>query len=293
MRRRNWAIGCALAGFSALWAQAPAWAHQPVMDMAPRWQGGYGFQVRHESYGSDKLMSGTSEVGNPFNLDKELDTTWLEGIYTFRRELRLSVKVPYVDQQRTVLQNGAPVTLSGSGLGDVVVGMLFKRYKNQASATGNIALTTSIRLSTGDSSGDYPVGDGSTDFGLSFSKSMERANFYQYYDLFYWENREGDRGIHRGNELGLDVNLGWHPYHKNLTNTGVFVMMDFSLRNEERGRDLKGVTGGKRVSGGPVLVYYRQGMMIRAEYKYPFHEDVYNTQLSRGPEFNVGIGFVF
>ena len=28
-------------------------AHQPVMDMAPRWSGGYGFQVRYESFGSD------------------------------------------------------------------------------------------------------------------------------------------------------------------------------------------------------------------------------------------------
>jgi hypothetical protein len=28
-------------------------AHQPVMDMAPRWSGGYGFQIRYESFGSD------------------------------------------------------------------------------------------------------------------------------------------------------------------------------------------------------------------------------------------------
>ena len=123
----------------ALLAQVSAWAHQPVMDMAPRWQGGYGFQVRHESYGSDKLLSGDAEIGNPFNLEKEVDITWLEGIYTFRREVRLSVKAPFVDQRRTVLQNGTPVNLSGSGLGDVEVGMLFKRYKNQAAATGNIA----------------------------------------------------------------------------------------------------------------------------------------------------------
>jgi hypothetical protein len=31
-------------------------AHQPVMDMAPRWDGGYGFQVRYESYGSDHTI---------------------------------------------------------------------------------------------------------------------------------------------------------------------------------------------------------------------------------------------
>lgn len=32
-----------------------AWGHQPVMDMAPRWQGGYGLQVRVESEQKNKL----------------------------------------------------------------------------------------------------------------------------------------------------------------------------------------------------------------------------------------------
>jgi len=31
---------------------ALVFAHQPVMDMAPRWNGGYGFQVRYERFGS-------------------------------------------------------------------------------------------------------------------------------------------------------------------------------------------------------------------------------------------------
>ena len=31
--------------------------HQPVMDMAPRWSGGYGFQVRYESFGSDQQIN--------------------------------------------------------------------------------------------------------------------------------------------------------------------------------------------------------------------------------------------
>ena len=34
-----------------------AFAHQPVMDMAPRWSGGYGFQIRHESFGSDRMIN--------------------------------------------------------------------------------------------------------------------------------------------------------------------------------------------------------------------------------------------
>ena len=42
-----------------------ALAHQPVVDMAPRWNGGYGFQTRVEHANSDTI-------------------TWLEGVYTFK-----------------------------------------------------------------------------------------------------------------------------------------------------------------------------------------------------------------
>lgn len=38
------------------------------MDMAPRWEEGYGFQVRYENFGSDDLMDGDSEISNPLGL---------------------------------------------------------------------------------------------------------------------------------------------------------------------------------------------------------------------------------
>ncbi len=78
-----------------------------------------------------------------------------------------------------------------------------------------------------------------------------------------------------------------------MKNEGVFLMMDASLRYEDRGRNLQGTTGGTRLSMGPVFVYYLGGMMFRAEYKYAVYEDLFDTQVSRGSELNVGIGFVF
>jgi len=282
-----------LLAFAGIALTSNVWAHQPVMDMAPRWAHGYGFQIRHESYGSDTLLSGDSKVNNLFDRENDIRITWLEGIYTFRREVRLSVKIPYVDHHRTVVQNGAPVQQSGSGLGDVIIGAPLKRYINHATGTRNIAFTPSIRLPTGSTSGDYPVGDGSTDLGVSFSASFEKANLYQYYDLFYWKNGDGHRGIDDGDEVGFDANIGWHPYHDNVKNEGVFLMLDASLRYQDKGQNLQGTTGGKRVSMGPVFVYYRGGIMFRAEYKYPIYEDLFGTQVSRGSEINVGIGFVF
>ncbi|WP_229381106.1 hypothetical protein [Shewanella psychropiezotolerans] len=70
-------------------------------------------------------------------------------------------------------------------------------------------------------------------------------------------------------------------------------MLDISARLEQEGRDSAGTTGGKRLSAGPIFVWYRAGIMFRAEYKLPLYEDVEGIQVSYGEEFTLGIGFVF
>jgi len=269
------------------------WAHQPVMDMAPRWQGGYGFQIRQENTRSDTLRQGDSEVSDAGDVKKEVDTTWLEGIYTFERWIRLSLKIPWINQRQTLIENGNEIKKSGKGLGDVIVGLLLKRYKNEESSTGNIAFTPSLRLPTGSTAGDLPVSDGSLDLSLSFSKSLESELFYQYYDLFYWINGEGKDGYQEGNELGLDINIGLHPYHDNLTNTGIFVMLDVSARSQEKGTSINGTTGGDRINTGPVFVYYQDNIMFRTDISFPIYEKVDGTQFSSGRKLNVGIGMTF
>ena len=57
-------------------------AHQPVMDMAPRWEGGYGFQTRIESFSSSTLKQGNRKTKNPLGLTNEKTIVWLEGIYS-------------------------------------------------------------------------------------------------------------------------------------------------------------------------------------------------------------------
>lgn len=271
----------------------PLWAHQPVMDMAPRWKDGFGFQFRQESFLFKDVMSGRNSIENPFGLEKRVDKIWLEGIYTFRREVRLSFKLPQIHQSRGVLIDGMPIHQSAEGFGDLIIGLPLKRYTNRATRTGNIAFTPSIRLPSGSTDGDFPLGDGSLDFGFSFSKSIETKGVYQYYDLFYWKNGEGEQGMEPGDEVGLDVNIGVHPYHNNLKNQGLFLMLDLSGRYEREGRNLVGFTGGRQLNIGPVLVLYRGGVMFRAEYSLPVFESVEGTQLAKTRKFNIGIGFVF
>ncbi|CAM3310830.1 transporter [Shewanella violacea] len=282
-----------MLGFTVMFTSLPALAHQPVMDMAPRWEGGWGFQLRQQNISADTLLDGTTKIANQAKLSINIDKLWLEGIYTFKREVRLSVKLPYIKQSRTVIRANAPVYESGSGIGDLIIGLPLKRYRNEIDSTGNIAITPSIRLPTGSTDASFPLGDGSIDLGLSLSASFEQAKWYQYYDLFYWINNQGSKQIDKGDELGLDINIGWHPYHDNLSNTGVFLMLDISARLEQKGQDSAGITGGKRVSAGPVFVWYRAGAMLRVEYKLPLYEDVEAIQVSYGDEFTLGIGLVF
>lgn len=106
MRRVTFAGLCLLAGQVA--------AHQPVMDMAPRWAGGYGIQARLEHFDSQS-------------------TTWLEGVYTFDRSVRATFKLPY--------RNG--------GVGDLILGLPLKKYSNRGALTSNWGITPSVRLPTG------------------------------------------------------------------------------------------------------------------------------------------------
>ncbi|MDM3870801.1 transporter [Porticoccus sp. W117] len=277
-------------------------AHQPVMDMAPRWNDGYGFQLRHESYGSGKLLAGSGELSNSNGLERHVNKTWLEGIYTFNPSKRITFKLPYVEQRRVALVDGQPVAQSNSGLGDLILAMPLKRYTNKGANTSNWGITPQIRLPTGSSSGDFAISDGSVDLGLSVSYSAEgfpfgkdKPSLYQLYDLFYWYNREGDDRMREGDVVGLDINLGLHPIHNNNTNSGMYLMWDVSARHTQAPNEFTRTTasGGKRVHSGPVLVLYRGNMMFRAEYKLALYEKVDGLSLSRGDEFTVGIGWTF
>ena len=98
------------------------WAHQPVMDMAPRWDGGYGIQTRFEHF-------------------DDTNTVWLEGVYTWDRSIRATFKLPHRDGE----------------IGDLILGLPLKKYFNEGTLTGNWSFTPSVQLPTGED-GDWDVG---------------------------------------------------------------------------------------------------------------------------------------
>jgi hypothetical protein len=209
--------------------------------------------------------------------------------------VRVTFKLPYVEQTRIKNVGGVGVKQKNSGLGDLVLGVPLKHYINKGGGTQNFSFTPSLRVPTGSASGDFPISDGSLDIGLSFSHNYESAKYYTLIDLFYWINRKGKHEMREGNELGLDINLGYHPLHDDPTNSGMFIMWDVTARHHDKpnASTLTTASGGKRVHTGPVLVLYKDNMMFRSEYKHLVYEKTSQVSNSRGNEFNISIGVTF
>lgn len=284
------------AGLSWLLLMPPAGAHQPVMDMAPRWKRGWGFEVRHEWRRSEKLKDGDASVENPLGRERRVNATWLEGVYAFVPEFRLTAKIPWIDQRRTIDRNSQAVEQSGRGWGDLVLGAPMKHLIVGPGTLADLALTPSLRVPTGDTSDAFPIGDGSTDFGLSLTYKRDIPWFYQYYDLFYWANGRGkkDLNVNRdGDEVGLDINWGVLPYHNNAANTGVWMMLDLQGRYQDRGSDADGTTGGLRFSAGPMVMFYKDNLMLHLQYTVPVYEQYNGSQVTYGHEVTAGIGVAF
>jgi hypothetical protein len=202
-------------------------AHQPVMDMTPRWDAGYGFQTRVEHFNS-------------------VTTTWLEGVYTWDKSVRATFKLPYRD----------------GAMGDLILGLPLKKYKNEPNRTSNWSFTPSVQIPTSSDRSDWEL-------GLSFSYSAETQRAYQLFDLYVWEDR-----------VGFDMNIGIAD--RRGQGHGFFWLWDVSALTTD--------SQGDRIQTGPVAVYFKKNLMVRAEYKALVYER--DSQWSGG-YFSLGLGLVF
>lgn len=208
-----------------LGASNTAQAHQPIMDMAPRWNNGYGIQTRVEHANSET-------------------TAWLEGVYTFKPSVRMTLKIPTVDGE----------------VGDAILAVPLKRYANKGGFTSNWGFTPSVRMPTG--------GGSDWDAGLSVSYSSETRDFYQLYDLYAL-----------GDGRGLDINIG--AVHANGKGSSWFTLWDVSAFDSD---------SGQRILTGPVVVYFKRNLVMRAEYKFAAYD---NDEDWKGDYFSFGIGIVY
>ena len=69
-------------------------ADEPIMNMMPRWAGGWGYQFVEEYRRESDLLLGDRKAYPGFTEDVHL--LHLQGVYTWDRSIRLTAKLPYV-----------------------------------------------------------------------------------------------------------------------------------------------------------------------------------------------------
>ena len=96
-------------------------ADQPIMNMMPRWDGGYGIQVLAETIHRSDLKQGKEVLARGHR--EEIQQLHLQGVYTWDRAIRLTFKLPYVTEARREIPGaGSSKTIEhDKGWGDLTL----------------------------------------------------------------------------------------------------------------------------------------------------------------------------
>ena len=79
-------------------------ADEPIMNMMPRWDNGWGLQLSDEYRHEEDLLLCSRTAYSGFTEDVHL--LHFQGVYTWDRSIRLTYKIPYVLDARREMPDG-------------------------------------------------------------------------------------------------------------------------------------------------------------------------------------------
>ncbi|MEM1222239.1 MAG: transporter [Verrucomicrobiota bacterium] len=253
------------------------YADQPIMNMMPRWDGGYGIQTRLETIHRSDLKLGSEVVGRGFTEDVTLLHT--EGVYTWDKSIRFTFKLPYVlDARREVLgPENTKVVQHDSGLGDLTLALPLKKYFNLDGRSGSWTLTPQVRVPLGDKNEEYEVADRVWGSGLFLGYETETKDWFIAIGASGWIFEQPEPAELRGS---LDLGWNFREYAQLLIETDVYYDDEEAFQ----------------IASGPAL-YYRVNdrTHVRIEWKHDFISHVSKSEADHGngDRVSVGVGFVF
>ena len=275
--RRHIFRGCCgglALGFIAL---SPLNADQPIMNMMPRWDGGYGFQVRAEHVRRSDLKQGSGVVGRGFTED--LTQLHLEGVYTWDRSIRLTAKLPYVaNARREVLgAAGQKVVQRDDGIGDLSLALPLKKYFNFDARSGSWTLAPQLRIPLGKEDDEFEVWDGVWGGGLSLGYETETYHWFIATSAGFWIFEQPEPA-----EWSYSLDLGWNARED------MQILWESDLSWDDENKFF--------LSAGPALYWrWNDKTHIRIEWKHDFVSRVNSDRPDHGngDRFSAGVGFVF
>ncbi len=254
-------------------------ADQPIMNMMPRWDRGFGLQVQQQYIHRSDIFTDNRIAFTGFS--EEIHQVWLEGVYTWDRSVRITFKLPYVIDARRELPGitpGSKVEQHDEGLGDLTLALPLKKYFNLNARSGNWTVSPQLRIPLDDRGEDnYDVWNRVWGVGLSFGYETETPTLFFSIGAGFWVFEEPENV-----EMSASLDLGWNFRD----NAQLLWESDVKWQDDST----------LFISAGPAL-YWRLADQIhgRIEWKHDFHSEVGYNELDHGngDMLRVGLGFVY
>lgn len=252
-------------------------ADQPITNMMPRWNNGYGFQFIQEYRHNTDLLLGKQKIGN--GLSEEAHIINIEGVYTWKRWIRLTAKLPYtLHAKRELLDSqGNTFTQTTQGIGDLTLALPLKKYFNLDGRSGSWTIAPQLRIPlTGKSA--YEIGDGEWGGGLSLGYETETAQWFFGTSTTAWVFDN-----HEPFEISASLDLG-----RNIAALGssgqITWETDFTWEDN----------GSRKIKAGPAIYWkLNDTIHLRADWKHHFYEKKTILDHGNGDTLKLTLGFVF
>tara|TARA_Y100000588_G_scaffold219041_1_gene232942 strand:+ start:392 stop:1201 length:810 start_codon:yes stop_codon:yes gene_type:complete len=259
-----------------VWAQCSQ-ADEPIMNMMPRWDGGWGYQVIEEFRYERDLLLGRKKQHAGFS--ESIHLMHLQGVYTWDKSIRLTAKLPYVlDASREMSDgSGGKKTERDQGIGDLTLALPLKKYFNLDGRSGSYTLKPLLRVPLAGSD-DYEVYDNEWGTGLGAAYESETARFHFHVSTSAW--------VFHGHEPFRNkssIDLGYN-FEARGTNGTFMWESDFIVEDD----------GTRTFSAGPVLYWNVNDVThFRLEWKHDFYDRQGELNHGNGDTIRFSLGWVF
>ena len=252
-------------------------ADEPIMNMMPRWSGGWGYQFIQEYRHESDLLLGDNKEYPGFSEDVHL--LHLQGVYTWHKSIRATVKVPWVlDARRDMPDGGGGKKVEhDSGIGDATVALPLKKYFNLDGRSGSWSFKPMLRVPlSGDD--EYEIYDKGWGNGLGLAYEFETARWHIHTSTSGW--------LYHDNEpfesySSLDIGYNFEAFGSNGT---VLWETDFHYEDD----------GSETLSAGPAVYWnINDTSHLRLEWKHDFYDRQGVLDHGNGNTFKFSLGFVF
>ena len=260
-----------------LCAQFRAHANEPIMNMMPRWSGGWGYEFHYEYRTEDDLLMGSEALYKDFT--EEVEVLHIEGVYTWKKEIRITAKLPIVLNAEREMPDGSggKIIQKDSGAGDLRLALPLKKYFNLDGRSGSWTFKPMLRIPLSDKD-EYDFYYKEFGTGLGAGYETETSNYYFGIGTGWWLFH-GDRPA----ELRSSIDFGYN-FETESSNGSIFWETDFHFEDDES----------KTLSTGPAFYFnHNDTIHSRIEWKFDAFDHQGILDHGNGDMFKVGIGWVF